>query len=297
LVFRGRFLAHLQLELVDEFGGAQPLGVLFDLHLLGADRVEGQLHARFALGRFLVQTLEHFVVRLVEPADLELLHRVGHLALPLGAFVGAQGVFGFLNLVFLLAHEALFDAQGLFVSSARVFELALEAFQVFLFLLQAHGLLLGKVVAVGVDGGLDLGGERLDGLLRAARLFFEHQDVGLDRGDVFVHLRHLVVELADVLLQDQARVFHRGDGAAEDRAHGALEAFPERHGAERRLGALDENSVSVIRGELLEWFARRQGLALPCRRSTVPVVHTKAAPSAVARSGSLLAMESPVENR
>ena len=93
-------------------------------------------------------------------------------------------------------------------------QLALVAGQRALDLFELHGEAAGDVVAAGLDGGLHLGGEVGGFTLVAGLLLLQEGGVGLDHGDALVHTRHLVVHVADVLLENDLRIFTHGDKEA-----------------------------------------------------------------------------------
>src|SRR5438094_709988 len=80
---RRRLHPHLLLELLEQLFGADLLRLLLDLHPLRVDVRHRHVHARFVDGRALLDLLQHLVVRGIDASDLEALHRVRHLALPL----------------------------------------------------------------------------------------------------------------------------------------------------------------------------------------------------------------------
>src|SRR6476646_6492309 len=89
---RGGDQSHFRLELLHQFRGAQFLRFFFHLHFLLVHVAHRHFHARFVDRRFLFDAAHHFVVRLADAGDLELLHGVRHLLLPLGAAIIADRV-------------------------------------------------------------------------------------------------------------------------------------------------------------------------------------------------------------
>src|SRR5438105_5303433 len=223
---RRRLQPHLLLELLEQLVGADFLRLLLDLHPLRVDVRHRHVHARFVDGRALLDLLQHLVVRGIDASDLEALHRVRHLALPLGPAGVAERPHGVLRLAVLLAHEGLFHLHGLVERLPRRHQLLLVAVERRLHRLELRGIGGGDVVAIGLDGGLHLGGQLGDVVPVLLVLLIEQRDVRLHHGDRLVHLRDLVVQIADVLLEDQLGIFGRGDHPAEHRAKRALHALP-----------------------------------------------------------------------
>ncbi len=84
-------------------------------------------------------------------------------------------------------------------------------------LLQLRGKVCRNVVAVGLDGRLDLGSQVGDIVLVFSFFTLKQRGVGFDHGDTLIHARHLVVHVADVLLEDQFRVFGYGNEETDER--------------------------------------------------------------------------------
>src|SRR5438128_492718 len=223
---RRRLHPHLLLELLEQLVGADLLRLLLDLDPLRVDVRHRHFHARFVYGGALLDLLQHLVVRGVDACDLEALHRVRHLALPLGPAGVAERLHGVLRLAVLLAHEGLLHLHRLFECLARAHQLLLIAVERGLHRLELGRVGGGDVVAVGLDGGFHLGGQ-LDDVVPVLLVFLlEQRDVRLHHGDRLVHLRDLIVQVADVLFEDQLGIFGGGDHPAEHRAKRALHALP-----------------------------------------------------------------------
>src|SRR3989304_1623794 len=75
--------SHLHLELLHQLARPELLRFLLDLDLLLVDVPQRHLEARLADRRLLLDLADHLVVRLADARDLELLHGVGDLLLPL----------------------------------------------------------------------------------------------------------------------------------------------------------------------------------------------------------------------
>ena len=100
-------------------------------------------------------------------------------------------------------------------------QLSLRAGQGAAHLLELGGEAAGQVVAPALDSGTDLGRQVGDLGLVLGFFLFEQGLVGLHHGDALVHPRHLVIHVADILLQDQLGIFRHGDKKSDERAHGA----------------------------------------------------------------------------
>ena len=90
-------------------------------------------------------------------------------------------------------------------------QLALIAGQRALDLLQLRGEAAGQVVAARLNGRFYFGGQVWPFILIFRLFLFQQRHVRLDHGDALVHARHLVVHVANVLLQDQFRVLRHRD--------------------------------------------------------------------------------------
>src|SRR5260370_34858116 len=77
--------AHLNLELFYQFAGLEFLGFVIDLDLLLVDIAHRHVHARFVDGSCFLNLAHHLIVRLPDPANLELLPHSAALLLPLQA--------------------------------------------------------------------------------------------------------------------------------------------------------------------------------------------------------------------
>src|SRR5207237_7922448 len=84
--------SHLNLELIHQFARLQLLRLVLDLDLLLIYVAHGHIHPGFVDRSYLFDLAHHLVVRLADTGNLELLHRIRHLLLPLGAAVVGDGV-------------------------------------------------------------------------------------------------------------------------------------------------------------------------------------------------------------
>ena len=109
-----------------------------------------------------------------------------------------------------------------------VCELALVAGQRAAHLLQLHGEAAGEVVAAALNRGFHLGRQVVDLVLVAGLFLFQQSHVRLDHGDALVHARHLVVHVADVLLQNQFRILAHGDKEPDERTDHAGQTSPHK---------------------------------------------------------------------
>ena len=103
-------------------------------------------------------------------------------------------------------------------AARAVVKLALMSGQRAPHLFQLRGEAAGEVVAVGLNRGFHLGSQVGDVVLVLRLFLFQQRHVGLDHGDALVHPRNLVVHVADVLLQNQLRIFRHGYEESEERA-------------------------------------------------------------------------------
>src|SRR5437870_4044752 len=218
--------SHLRLELLDQFAGADLLRFLFDLELLLVYIAQRHIQARFVDRSHLLHLAHHVVVRLADAAYFELFHRVGHLFLPLGAPVVANGAHGFLGLAVFFAQERLLHVERLFESRARGAQLTLRSRQSAAHLFQLYGVAAGDIVASGLDGRFDFGSQVGHIALVLGLFAFQQRLVRLDHGDALVHARHLVIHVANVLLEDQLRILGHGNEKSDERADGAAQPVP-----------------------------------------------------------------------
>ena len=79
----------------------------------------------------------------------------------------------------------------------------------------------GDVVAPGLYGRFDLRGQVGHIVLVLGLFFFKQRLIRLDHGDALVHARHLVIHVANVLLQDQLGILGYGNEKSDERADGA----------------------------------------------------------------------------
>src|ERR1700691_1274370 len=120
-----RCQAHLDLELLYQFVGLEFFGLVVDLDFLLIDIAHRHIHARFVDGSRLFYLAHHLIVRLADPGNLELLHRIGDLLLPLGAAVVGDSAQRLVRLPVLFAHKGLLHGHGLVEGGASGSELAL----------------------------------------------------------------------------------------------------------------------------------------------------------------------------
>src|SRR5256885_1559374 len=255
--FGGRLQAHLLLELLEQLGSADLLRLLLDLDALGIDVGEGHVHARLVDGVLLLDLLQHPVMGRSDACALEAPHRVGDLALPLRPPRVAQGLHGLGGLAVLLAHEGLLDLQGLVECLPRPEQLLLVAQE-----RRFHRLELRRVggrdmVAPRLQRRLHLGGQ-LDGVVLVLLvLLLEQRDVRLHHRDRFVHLRDLIVQVANVLLEDELGILGGGYHPAEDRAKSTLHSLPHERNPRDGLCRKARDSKHGF-----PWLARTRALSI-----------------------------------
>ena len=213
----GRGQTHLNLELLYQFARLKFFSIVVNLDLLLVDVAHGHIHASLVDGSRFLSLANHFVVRLANARDFELLHRICNLFLPLGAAVIGDCAQRLLRLSVLFTHEGLLHCHRFIEGGASGRELALISSQGAFGLLQLGGIGGGNVVAIGLNCGFHSGRQTAHRFLIFGLLFFQQRDVGLNHGDTLIHPRHLVVHVADILLENQLRVFRRRDEETNDR--------------------------------------------------------------------------------
>src|SRR5579864_6692269 len=220
--------SHFNLELLHQFGGLYFLRVLFDLHFLLIHVAHGHIHARFIHGGHLLHLADHLVMGLADTGNVKLFHHVGNLLLPLGApIIGNRGE-RFLRLAVFLRHKGLLHGHGLVKRGAGRGELALRARQRAFGGLKLSGIVGGNIVTIRLNGGLHFCRKVGHVILVLCFLTLQQGLVGLDHGNAFIHARHLVIHVADVLLKDDLRIFRRGDEESNERANESGKALPHK---------------------------------------------------------------------
>src|SRR5947209_9938778 len=198
---------HFDLELLDQLAGLHLFRFLFDLDLLLVHVAHGHIHASFIDSGDLVDLAHHLVMGFADARHFKLLHHVCNFLLPLRTAIIGNRAERFLGLAVFLAHESLLHRQGFFESSAGGGQLSLGASQSALCLLQLRGKTARNIVAVGLDGGFNLGRQFASVIFIFSFFALQQRDVSFDHGNALIHARHLVVHVTNVLLQDHLGIF------------------------------------------------------------------------------------------
>src|SRR5215207_2636586 len=235
----GRQRRRLLLPLAEEPHAAlvfEQLVLQLHVHRLALDLLHLRVHARGAqlelgLGRggAAVDLVAHLVEGRGVVAQLERGHRLRELLLELGLLRLVDELHRLGGAPLHLEDVVVAGLPRLFGCARGVVELLAGLREVELRLLELPDVGRRDVVAVHLDGGLDLRVEVYDLLFEAVLVLGEQALGGHHLRDRVVQLRHAVAHVADGLLEYQLGVFRLLDDAPEHRAQTALQPRPDSH--------------------------------------------------------------------